>query len=323
LKVKFPCFSYFTRSGKGRLKFLFRFGVGACLVLLTCNKVQGQALLSRPDTLSSQVKKVQKVGLGAGFAAGYAGGLALLHHAWYKNDPRSPFHFFNDNRQWKQMDKAGHFWSSFHQSRAGADMLGWAGAPKGKAIWYGGLLGVILQTPIEIFDGFGEEYGASVGDLVANTVGSAAVVAQRLAWGEIRLMPKFSFQRSPYAPLRLTTLGDHYVEQVLKDYNGQTYWLSADVAAFLPAGNRYPRWLNLAVGYGADGLVYGDPPTNRRYGHDAYRQYFLTLDLNLQHLPTRNKFLKKVLYVASIFHLPAPALEYNRKQKLLFHPVYF
>ena len=270
-----------------------------------------------------QQRRARQVGIGAAFATGYTGALVLLQQAWYKNVPRSRFHFFNDTREWKQMDKAGHFWSAFHQSRAGVDVLKWAGVSDRKAIWYGGMLGILLQTSIEIFDGYGEGYGASAGDVVANTAGSAAAVAQHLTWGTIRVTPKFSFRTTRYPPLRRQMLGGNYLEQLLKDYNGQTYWLSVDVSAFLPAQSRYPKWLNVAAGYGSEEMVYGDPVTNRQNGFDAYRQYYLTLDLNLMNIKTRSKFLKKVFYVASIFHLPAPALAYNRRQGLVFHTLYF
>src|SRR4051812_42271731 len=39
----------------------------------------------------------------------YAGSLIGLNELWYKNYPRSSFHFFNDNKEWLQMDKVGHF----------------------------------------------------------------------------------------------------------------------------------------------------------------------------------------------------------------------
>ena len=35
-------------------------------------------------------------------------GLIGLHQLWYKNDPKSDFHFINDNSEWLQMDKVGH-----------------------------------------------------------------------------------------------------------------------------------------------------------------------------------------------------------------------
>ncbi len=249
--------------------------------------------------------------------------LYTLHHAWYKDLERTGFHFFNDNHEWKQMDKAGHAWSAFHQSRVGIDLLRWAGLPDKKAIVYGGLLGVVLQTPIEVFDGYQAGYGASVGDLVANSVGSAAVVAQELAWREIRIMPKYSFRTTPYAAMRPHVLGSNLAEQALKDYNGQTYWLSVDVGAFLAPAHKYPRWLNLAVGYGAEEMVYNHGPTNRSLGLHAYRQFYLSPDLNLLHFKGRSKVLNTALYVLSIIKIPAPTLEFNSRQGLKFHPVYF
>ena len=43
---------------------------------------------------------------------------------------------------------------------------------------------------------------------------------------------------------------------MLKDYNGQTYWLSANLKSFFP-GSNIPPWLNVAIGYGADGMFGG------------------------------------------------------------------
>jgi len=39
---------------------------------------------------------------------GYGGALIALNAAWYAKFPRSGFHFFNDNAEWLQVDKAGH-----------------------------------------------------------------------------------------------------------------------------------------------------------------------------------------------------------------------
>ena len=40
---------------------------------------------------------------------------------------------------------------------------------------------------------------------------------------------------------------------MLKDYNGQTYWLSANLKSFFKKSN-VPTWLNISVGYGAEGM---------------------------------------------------------------------
>ncbi|MCX2741537.1 DUF2279 domain-containing protein [Pontibacter anaerobius] len=290
------------------------------LLLLLCLPRLSMAQV-QPDT--TKVSNKRLLVLGSAFGVGYTSLLISLNKAWYSEEERTDFHWFDDNKQWKQVDKAGHFWGAFHQSRAGIDMLRWAGMPEKKAIFYGGLTGILLQTPIEIFDGYQADYGASVGDVVANTVGSAGVVAQELAWQEVRIMPKYSFHTTRYADMRPNVLGSNLGEQALKDYNGQTYWLSVNVGAFLNEESKYPKWLNIAVGYGAQEMVYNDPEANAAAGLDAHRQFYLSPDLNLMHFKGRNKVWNTALYVLSIIKVPAPALEYNRKNGFKLHPLYF
>jgi len=258
-----------------------------------------------------------------GLGVAYGTSLYVLSQAWYNQSEKTRFHFFNDIREWQQLDKAGHLWGAFQESRLGVNALRAAGVKGNKAIIYGGLLGFVLQSPIEWLDGYAPEYGASVGDLGANALGSLAVISQELIWGQLRLQPKFSFHPSGLAPRRPQVLGSNLPEQILKDYNGQTYWLSADVAAFLPRTSKYPCWLNLALGYGGDQMLFGEAATNRQNGYQAYRQYYLALDLNLLPIKTRSKFLQVAFYVLSSIHLPAPAVEYNQKQGFRFHPLYF
>lgn len=291
------------------------------LLLLQCLVFTAKAQNAAPDSV--ELNKTRLLVLGTGFTAGYTSMLIGLNNAWYAEQERTGFHFFNDNKQWKQVDKAGHFWSAFHQSRAGIDLLRWAGVPEKKAILYGGLTGVLLQTPIELFDGYQSDYGASVGDLVANTVGSAAVVAQELAWQEVRVMPKFSFHTTRYATVRPNVLGKNLSEQVLKDYNGQTYWLSVNIGDFLKEESKYPKWLSIAVGYGAEEIVYNSETGNKASGFDAHRQFYLSPDLNLMHFKGESKVWNTALYLLSIIKVPAPALEYNRKNGFRWHALYF
>ncbi|MBC6699064.1 DUF2279 domain-containing protein [Hymenobacter sp. BT190] len=260
--------------------------------------------------------------LAGGLAVTYTGLLYGLSKGWYTGE-RAPLHWFNDLPEWKQMDKAGHFWGAFHQSRGAVDMLRWAGVPERRALWYGGFVGFLLQSPIELLDGRDPAYGASATDLAANFLGSAGLIGQHLAWGEVRLMPKYSFHTTPYAARRPNVLGRSLAEQHLKDYNGQTYWLCADVGAWLPASSRWPRWLQPAVGYGAQQMLFNDPNNNAAAGLNAYRQYYLSVDIDLRHIPTRSKLLRRVFYVASIFHLPAPALEWNQRRGFVMRGLYY
>ena len=172
--------------------------------------------------------------------------------------------------------------------------------------------------PIEIFDGFSDGYGASAGDLLADAAGPAFFLGQKLAWNEIRIHPKFSFRRTGYAQLRPELLGDNLLSEVVKDYNGQTYWLSFDVDKF----RAFPAWLNLAVGYGAHDMIYARDRQNQQQGYQPYRQYYVALDFHLTAIRSRSPWIKALLYLLNTVKLPSPALEFTR-DRTKFHPFYF
>jgi VanZ family protein len=265
-------------------------------------------------------KKMKKLIIG--FSAGYGTTMYFLQKAWYSYDTKSSFHFYNDNSHWLQMDKAGHFYTSFQQSRLGIEALKWAGVEHKKAVWYGGMLGIVLQTPIEIFDGFSSEYGASIGDMIANTAGSFGIITQELLWKEVRITPKFSFRRSRYEPERLQMFGNTFFENMIQDYNGQTYWLSFNISSITKL-SAVPKWLNLAVGYGAEGMIHADPIKNRESGLNAYRQYYLSLDIDLTRIPTKSKVLKNTFYLINTIKIPLPTVEYNSKTGFNSYFIYF
>lgn len=272
------------------------------------------------DSIQQARKRLKPLLIGS--TAGY-GALQLgLYHAWYAQQPQSSFHFFNDNRQWMGVDKMGHAYSSFQLSRLSAEALQWSGLPAAKAHLYGSLSGFLLMAPIELMDGFATGYGASWGDLAANGLGSLLYGAQHFWWQESRIKPKFSFHPTPFARERPSLLGDSYATQLLKDYNGQTYWLSVDVKRFLPAQSRYPGWLNLAIGFGTRGMVYAKPEQSREAGYQPTPQLYLSPDINLNHFKSNKKLLRLLLFVLDGIHLPAPALEFN-KNRIRLHPVYF
>ena len=97
-------------------------------------------MLIQPAVVSAQVQQdstttihtKRLLATGAIFTAGYTAMLLSLNNSWYSKE-RTSFHFFNDWHEWKQVDKVGHFWGAFHESRAGIDMLRWAGVPEKKA----------------------------------------------------------------------------------------------------------------------------------------------------------------------------------------------
>lgn len=258
----------------------------------------------------------------------YASSLIGLNELWYKNYPRSGFHFFNDNDEWLQMDKAGHVVTSYYVGRIGLNLMYWSGADRKKAIWYGGLLGSVYQTTIEMLDGFSSQWGFSIGDFASNTLGSALLIGQELAWNEQRVSLKFSFSPSPYAEYRPELLGKNYIETVLKDYNGQTCWASINPSSFMRKETKFPKWFNIALGYGADGMTGADKnPSFNADRHpipysERYRQVYFSLDVDLTRIKTRSKFLKAFFNTFGFIKIPAPTLEFN-KHGMVFHALQF
>ena len=268
-------------------------------------------------------------------AIGYGGTMAGLYSAWYSNYPQSGFHFFEDNNEWKQVDKMGHGYGAYIECYGTTEMWKWAGMKPRKAAIIGSLSALAYQSIIETLDGFSTEWGWSWGDMGANVFGSGLFLGQELAWSEQRIKIKFSFHSNDYGAADLNKradflYGNTWQERMIKDYNSQTYWLSANIKAFMPQSN-LPPWLNVAFGYGADGMFGAvDNFGKDKDGHvfdrrdiQRYRQYYISPDIDLTKIKTNSKFLKLTLGVLNAFKFPMPSLEYNSKGKFAFHLVHF
>jgi hypothetical protein len=254
-----------------------------------------------------------------------SGVLVGLNQLWYADYPKSDFHFINDNSEWLQIDKVGHSFSSYHLGRFGAEMLQWSGAGQKKQLVYGAGLGFAFLTAVEVFDGFSAEWGASSGDIIANASGTALYVSQELIWKEQRITPKFSFHTTQYASQRPAVLGSSFTEQILKDYNGQTYWLSVNLYSF-SKGSKIPKWLNLALGYGGDGMITGNKENyaqNLASNPPRFRQYYLSLDVDLTKIETKSHFLKTIFSVLNTIKIPAPTIEIRQFNGIKWHLIYF
>ncbi len=281
---------------------------------------------------ATRKKRIQL--LAAGNIIAYAGSMTALYQIWYRDYPQTGFHFFNDNHEWQQVDKVGHAYSAYVASRASMEMWRWAGLKRSQRIWIGGMSGAFYQTVIETLDGFSAEWGWSWGDFAANVFGSGLLVSQELAWDEQRISFKFSTTHRKYPAGELRDRGNQLFgkslgERVFKDYNAQTLWLSANLRSFLK-GSELPGWLNIAVGYGADGMYGGEGNSwvdgigvaHSRPDIPRYRQFYLSPDIDLTRIKTKSKPLKVMLFVLNSFKFPAPALELSQG-KLKGHWLYF
>jgi len=260
-------------------------------------------------------------------SAYYAGSLFILGKTWYSDKERVPFHFYNDNKGYLQVDKLGHTFGAYVYSYIGFHYLLNSGYNRKDALLFGATLGLILQAPIEIMDGIHEGYGFSWGDMAANTMGSAIVLGQELLFKEQLFKYKFSYWESVYSRKANGYLGTNSFTRIFDDYNGHTYWLSCPINKILP-NKITPDWLNISFGYGANGM-YGEFENITEYNGAVipettrYRQYLLSLDVDWTKIKTNSRFLKIVLKGMTFVKFPFPALEYNSKGKLKVYGVYY
>lgn len=265
-----------------------------------------------------------------GHAAAWTGSFFALNKAWYADYKRTNFHFFNDGKEWSQLDKAGHVWTAYQLGRASAATWKWAGYTDRKSAWLGAASAVAFQSIVEIQDGFSDKWGFSNWDMIANIGGAAIFLGQELGWKEQRITIKMGYYPYRY-PTELMARRDELfgkgaLERILKDYNSQTYWLSGNIKSFLP-NVPLPKWLNFSVGYGSDLLLGGmenswlndQQETIDRTDIKRIRRYYLSADIDLTRIPTRSKTLRTIFFLFNSIKIPAPALEWNTENGFRGH----
>lgn len=282
--------------------------------------------------------------VGTGTSA-YIGAIAGLQSVWYAQYERSRFHLFNDVGEWMQIDKTGHFISSYSSSRVVYGAMRWSGMKNKNAALFGMGVGTAFLTTVEIFDGFSSEWGFSLSDIVTNTAGCALFGVQQAVWNEQRIIPKISNMPMKYPSTQVLSIdgtktttvrdravdlyGTSYLEIFLKDYNSLIAWISVNPKSFYK-NSRLPDWLNVAVGYSAENMYGGyknewpaKAPEFRLSDADypRYRQYYLSLDIDLSRIKTKSKFIKTLARTFNFVKIPSPAVEFNTLGKVKFHPL--
>jgi hypothetical protein len=304
-------------------------------ITLTCLAQDSATVMATPGIgIKTSAKELHKdhnkrVWLVAGAnVVGYGGSLIILNSTWYKNYAHTSFHTFNDSKEWLQVDKVGHGWTAYNTGRVSAAMWRWAGLSQKRSALIGGLSGAAYLTVIEVLDAHSAKWGWSWSDIAANAAGSGLFIAQELGWEEQRIQFKFSFHHKNYGDAVLENRADDlfgrsWYERMLKDYNGQTYWLSANLKSFFK-GSNLPAWLNVSVGYGAEGMLGGfenewiDKNGNHISRPDLKRkrQFYLAPDIDLTKIRSNKKWLRTTLSFLNSFKFPAPAIEFSDRTKL-------
>ena len=264
----------------------------------------------------------------------YTATLLILSKTWYEDEERTGFHTFNDAKEWLQVDKVGHGWTAYNLAKYSSDVWRWTGIPAKKAVILGGISSIGYQTVLEFLDAYSAKWGWSWADMGANLFGAGLYTGQQLLWNDQRIDYKFSSHRNNYPddlePRANELFGSTLPERLLKDYNYQTYWLSFNLKSLVKNTN-LPSWLSISVGYGAEGLYggfdniavneSGDIMFDRR-DIKRKRQWYLSPDIDLTKLKTKNQVVKSLFSVFNMIKVPAPTLEFSNG-KFHYHWLHF
>ena len=295
------------------------------ILFLQFSQSYSQRLFEAADTLS----KKRVIGVSAVNTSLWAGTIIGLNYVWYKDFEKSGFHTFNDGHEWLQMDKVGHSLTAWNFARVAGGSYKWSGVSEKNSAIIGTAFSVGYMTTFELLDAFNVDWGFSFWDVAANTVGSLMYFGQDYFWQEQKVKMKFSFHNSGIADYRPNVLGSDFPSRTLKDYNGQTYWLSFNPISMIKSDTKVPKWINLSIGYSIQDQLIGDGGTyvvqdgsGQQLTFEPYRQWYLSFDVDWEDIPVKSKALKFLLRTINVVKVPFPAMEFSNRG-VKFRPFYF
>jgi len=132
---------------------------------------------------------------------------------------------------------------------------------------------------------------------------------------------------SKYAAYRPDVLGTTFPEQLLKDYNGQNYWLSVNMPKKWFT-NESRNWLCFSLGYSIDGFTggkknYVDPGIINQPVFSRVGEFYLSLDIDFTKFNIKNKVLRNFLKIFNVVKIPFPAIGLTTSGNVLIRAIYF
>jgi hypothetical protein len=89
--------------------------------------------------------------------------------------------------------------------------------------------------------------------------------------------------------------------------------------------SKIPKWFNIAIGYGAEGMITGNSVDSTILYPEVerYRQFYISLDIDLTKIETKSHVLKTIFTIFNTVKIPAPTIEIKGSQGVKFHALYF
>jgi len=266
-----------------------------------------------------------------------------LYFSWYSEYMEFKFVVRNDFGQWNHMDKIGHIYTTYLQCFVLFTWSSWFRFNTKNSLWIAIIGSLIFQSTIEVFDGFSQSWGFSITDMISNVIGILIFIAQQIFFKKQICTIKFSSILEKYSAFNVIgdegtlvssmlkrdyVFGETKLENYLKDYNAQTYWISINLKSIFRNTKLLPKWLNLAIGYGANN-VYGGNVNTWIINDELFipdpelyprtKQLFLSFDIDFRYVKTRSSIFNYVLYTLNIFRFPLPTIEINEFGIIKFH----
>lgn len=208
---------------------------------------------------------------------GFTTAFGLLNWDWGS----SGFHFvsegwFEKDSKYGGMDKLGHAYVGYLLTEYFSQRIAHEVSDPNGAIITGAILGMGVQTYIEVFDGFSGGHGFSYEDFIADGVGVGFSILRNTIPG---LDQKLDF-RMEYVPS-----GEMGFAPVT-DYAGQKYVLALKLSGFEEFEETPLRFLEFQVGYFTEGYSKTENFTDgeRTDTSDLAREPYVAIGLNLNEL---------------------------------------
>ena len=226
------------------------------------------------------------------------------------------------------MDKVGHACTSYHLNKVSHTLFekNHIKNPllKSSIYTFGYMLGV------ELLDGYSTEWGFSIYDVIGNGLGTFLYSIQESKLKSQPFKIKFSSTKTAYATCRPSLLGENRLQQIFKDYNGQTYWVTFNYNELSNKKIKIFDYVDFALGYSVDGFTGGHNNPEITSCNCAISecnnlrrtsQFIFSLDLNTSKIKNNHPIIGKFLLPFDIIKIPFPAIILNNSKN--FRLIYF
>jgi hypothetical protein len=229
---------------------------------------------------------------------GWIGMHIYYSNTWWK-DKVHYFKYDQDTYYARNVDKLSHIYTANLITVGSAQLFEWTGMSPTLALVVGSSTAIAYETYIEINDGSSPNWGFDWGDMAANFIGALWPIAQNYVKPLRTINFKWSFE-----PGWLSKKLRNYPD-LLDDYTSMKFWITFNPKDILPGkvGKYYPSFLGFGLGVNLQNASHTTGTTN------AYKEYYLAFDIDVNKLPGNTDFLIKLKKILNFYHIPTPGVK--------------